>query len=329
MIGENVLGQNHIKEYLVKAVETGLISHAYIIEGNKGTGKFELAKEFAKALQCESPVGGCYCGNCPSCKKVDSGNHPDIKYVEREKATLGVNIIRDEINGDVEILPYSSKHKIYIIKECETMTVEAQNALLKTIEEPPEYAVFMLLTSNINTFLPTIISRCTILNMRPVGDDAVVNALRMELGASEYDARLTAAYAGGNIGKARESYSSEEFKEIKNLVLKVMANVKMARMLDLKNYTEELNKWEEEFGTIIELMNLWFRDILIYKSTEDKSRIVFAEYGEQIMEFAQSIPYDRLSFIFKAIDDAKSRKSHNVNPKRNIEMLLLQIKQSC
>lgn len=170
---QDIYGQEQIKEHLQNALSTGKVSHAYILNGEKSSGKEFIAKVFAMALQCEED-GKEPCQKCHSCRQALSGNHPDIIRVIHEKPnTISVDDIRTQVNGDVAIKPYSGKYKVYILSEAEKMTAQAQNALLKTLEEPPEYAVIMLLTSNVNALLPTIVSRCVTLDMKPVPDEVV------------------------------------------------------------------------------------------------------------------------------------------------------------
>ena len=141
----DIIGQEQLKEHLQGAIERNKVSHAYIINGERNSGKEFIAKVFAMALECTDRKDGEPCQVCHSCKQALSGNHPDIIFVSHEKPNvIGVDDIRNQINGDVAIKPYSSPKKIYIMNEGEKMTVQAQNALLKTLEEPPEYAVIIL-----------------------------------------------------------------------------------------------------------------------------------------------------------------------------------------
>ncbi len=134
---KDIIGQEHIKEYLQNAISQRKISHAYIIQGEHFSGKEFIAKVFAATLQCEEQLSE-PCGKCRSCKQFQTGNQPDIIYVGHEKPnSIGVEDVRSQINGDILIKPYSSPYKIYIINEGEKMTPQAQNALLKTLEEPP------------------------------------------------------------------------------------------------------------------------------------------------------------------------------------------------
>ena len=164
----DIIGHEQIIEHFRSALKNHQVSHAYILNGENGSGKNMLAKAFAKALVCEAGYGDS-CNMCRACHQFDSGNHPDVKWITHEKAnSIGVDEVREQINNDIVIKPYSSKYKVYIIDEAEKMTVQAQNALLKTIEEPPEYAVILFLTNTLDVLLQTVRSRCIIMNLRSV-----------------------------------------------------------------------------------------------------------------------------------------------------------------
>ena len=176
----DIVGQEQLKEHLQNAVRLNQVSHAYIINGERSSGKEFIAKVFAMALQCENRQDGEPCQECHSCRQALSANQPDIIFISHEKpGTISVDDIRRQINNDITIKPYSSPKKIYILNEGEKMTVQAQNALLKTLEEPPEYAVILILTTNVDSLLPTILSRCVVLNMKPA-KDAQVKKFLME-----------------------------------------------------------------------------------------------------------------------------------------------------
>ena len=232
---KDIIGQEQIKEHLTNAIEQGKISHAYVINGERFSGKEFIANVFAMALQCEHPDGVEPCQECHSCKQALSANQPDIIRVTHEKPnTIGVDDIRTQINTDIAIKPYSSPRKIYIIQEGEKMTAQAQNALLKTLEEPPAYAVILILTTNVDALLPTILSRCVVLNMKPVRDDLVKKYLMEELQIPDYKANVCVAFARGNLGKAKQLASSEEFDHIKEeavSMLKYVQDMEINEML--------------------------------------------------------------------------------------------------
>ena len=184
---KDVVGHKNIIKYIQNAVTADAVSHAYILNGERGSGKKLLANLFAMSLQCENrDEDGDACGKCRSCRQAAGGNQPDIIRIMHEKPnTIGVGDIRTQVNDDIMIRPYSSKYKIYIIADADMMSVEAQNALLKTIEEPPEYAVIMLLTENAETLLPTIRSRCVMMKLRNIKDQLVKKYLMEQLEVPE------------------------------------------------------------------------------------------------------------------------------------------------
>ena len=169
----DIIGHNQIIEHLKNAIRMEKISHAYILNGENNSGKMMLAEAFAMALQCEAG-GDEPCMECRSCRQAKEHNQPDIIYVTHEKPNIiSVDDIRHQLNNDIVIKPYSSKYKIYIVDEAEKMNTQAQNALLKTIEEPPAYGIILLLTTNADSFLPTILSRCITMNLKTVQEELI------------------------------------------------------------------------------------------------------------------------------------------------------------
>ena len=200
---KDVVGQKSIVDHLQNAVTTGKVSHAYILQGERSAGKEFIAKTFATALLCEK--GGAEpCGECHSCKQAENDNNPDIIRIIHEKPnTIGVEDIR-KLTGDIAVKPYAGKYKVYIVNEAEKMTVQAQNALLKTLEEPPEYAVILLLATNTDALLPTVLSRCVLLTMKSVSDEEVKKYLMTELMVPEYKADVCVAFARGISARQRD-----------------------------------------------------------------------------------------------------------------------------
>lgn len=186
----DIYGYETIKEHLQSAISMGKVSHAYVISGGLGSGKKLIASTFAQTLQCEA--GGVEpCGVCHSCVQAAGRNQPDIIWVGHEKpGSIGVDDIRDQLVSDMQIKPYSSPYKIYIIDEADKLTVAAQNAMLKTIEEPPAYGIVILLANNPDVFLQTILSRCVVLDRYATQKD-INEALCDSLGIDFVDMRET------------------------------------------------------------------------------------------------------------------------------------------
>ncbi len=325
---KDIIGQEQIKEHLQNALETGKVSHAYIINGEKSSGKEFIAKIFAMALQCEQ--GGVEpCNECRSCKQTMSKNQPDIIYVSHEKPnTISVDDIRAQINNDVAIKPYSSKYKVYIINEAEKMTTQAQNAILKTLEEPPAYAVIILLVSNVNTLLPTILSRCVVLNMKPVRDALVKKYLMEELEIPDYKAEVCVAFARGNVGKAKLLASSEEFENVKAEALSLLKYIKDMEIQEIVAAIKKINEYKLEINDYMDIMSIWYRDVLLFKATNDVNHMVFKEEVQTIRKVAARSSYEGIERVIKALDTAKKRLDANVNFDLVMELLLLEVQEN-
>ena len=333
---ERALGQNHIYEHFKNAIAAGKLSHAYILHGERGMGKLNIAKEAAKAIQCESNAPektdktGEACGQCKSCHQAESDNQPDIKYVIPSKKTLGVDDIREQVNDDALIKPYGSPYKIYIIPKSDTMTVQAQNALLKTIEEPPSYAIFILFAANTDAFLPTILSRCVMLNARTVAEGEIVDELKSKYGVGDYDAKVAASFAGGNIGKAEKLISSDSFKDSKNSVTDLVRDVANGGMEAIAKAVKDLNDYKDDkegLRDYLDMVRVWFGDVLKYKSTKDVNELVFQESLTEIKQLADHISFENLNGIMDEIYNAEGRIKSNVGFDSNMEVMLLGIKE--
>ena len=324
----DIIGQEQIKEHLQNALASHKISHAYIINGEKSSGKEYIARVFAMALQCEKG-GNEPCQECHSCKQALSDNQPDIIRLSHEKPnTISVDDIRRQINGDVAVKPYSSPYKVYIINEAEKMNSQAQNALLKTLEEPPEYVVLLLLTSNLNALLPTILSRCVVLNMKPVADDKIRRFLMEELQVPDYKADVCVAFARGNVGKAKALASSEEFENVKNEALSLVKYIKDMELHEIMDAIKKIGEYKLEINDYFDIMAIWYRDVLLFKATKDVNHLVFREELTAIRKCAQRSSYEGIENIVKALDTAKHRLDANVNFELVMELLLLTIQEN-
>lgn len=325
---KDVVGHNDIIQYIQGAVEQDKVSHAYILNGQRGSGKKLLARLFAMALQCESGNSE-PCGECRSCKQTKNGNQPDIITIKHEKpASIGVEDIREQLNGDIMIKPYSSPYKIYIIPEADLLTVQAQNALLKTIEEPPAYAIIFLLTENADTLLPTIRSRCVMLKLRNIKDKLVKKYLMEELKVPDYQAEICAAFAQGNIGRAIMLAKSEHFNEIKEQAIQLMKYIDEMELHEIVSAIKEINKYKLEVTDYFDIIMIWYRDVLLYKATKDVGGLVFGEHLAFIKERATKSSYEGIEAILESLEKAKARLKANVNFDLVMELLLLTIKEN-
>ena len=324
---KDIIGQESIKKHLQTAIKTGNLSHAYIINGEYGSGRQTIASALAKTIQCQSKTDDTdACGVCTSCKQAESHNHPDIKYITHDKTSISVNDIREQLNNDISIKPYSSEYKIYIIPDANKMTEQAQNALLKTIEEPPVYAIIILLTENCDSLLPTIRSRCVTLTMNPVEKDKICTYLENKFQLEPEQAQIAANYCQGNIGKAIRFASSSDFIEMKNQVLKLLKNLDSMDIASIIDTIKEFSTHKNDINDYLDLMLLWYRDVLMFKVTKDANLLLYSDEYSAISEQATKSDYENIENIIAAIDKAKVRLKANVNFDVTIELMILAMK---
>ena len=328
MIGFNdIIGHDEIIRHLKNAIKSGKVSHSYLITGEAGSGKKMIARSFAAALQCEKGTAE-PCMVCDSCKKAIGNNHPDIIFVKNEKPTvISVDEIREQVIHDVVIRPYYSKYKIYIIPEAGFMTPAAQNALLKTIEEPPEYAVILLLTKNPEMLLPTILSRCVRLDLKIVDDSIVKQYLMEHLHIPDYQAEIDTSFAHGSIGKAKEAATSQEFSDMTEKALKLLKYSGDMEVFELTEEIKDLASDKTRIEDYLDVFQFWFRDVLMFKATREIDNLVFKQEINYIREQASDRSYENLEKILEEIDKTKVRLHANVNLELALELLFLTIRE--
>ena len=325
---KDIAGHEDTILHLKNAIHLNRVSHAYLITGPEGSGKRMLADAFAKTLECENGREDA-CGQCHSCHQAESGNHPDIIHVTHEKPnTISVQDIRSQIVGDIQVTPYNEKYKIYIVPEAEKMNQQAQNALLKTLEEPPEYAVILLLTVNGDQLLETIRSRCVTLPLRPVADKVVEEYLMSKKGVPDYNARLCAAFAQGSIGKAIKLAQSEYFGEIRQNAVTLVRRAAEMDVAELVAYAKSMEAYKLDIAEFLNLLMVWYRDELYFKATRDADTLVFRDQLQLIRELARKSSYEGIETILQAIEKAKVRLRANVSYALTLELLFLTIKEN-
>ena len=323
-----IIGREDTVRHLQDAIRAGKVSHAYLLEGETGTGKLLMARTFAQALQCRNMDGDC-CGECPDCRQAEGKNHPDIIYITHEKPGLiRVDAIRQQVVADAAIRPYSGRYKIYIVEDAQKMNPSAQNALLKTLEEPPEYVVIMLLTNNAQGLLETIRSRCELIRLKPVRDDLVEKYLMEHLQVPDYQARLCLAFARGSIGRAMELAASDDFAQIRRTALMVAARARDLDVQQLSAVVKEMAQFKVSIGDFLDILAVWYRDVLYFKATTKADALIFREELAQIRTSARLSSYEGIETILRAIETAKTRIEANVNFDLAIELLFLTIKEN-
>ncbi len=255
---EKIIGNDSIKEQLEKSLNNNQISHSYLFIGIEGIGKKLIATEFAKAILCLNDKK--YCNNCKSCIEFDSDNNPDFLYIEPDGNSIKIDQIR-EMQKKIQEKPIISKNKVYIINNADKMTTEAQNSLLKTLEEPPEFVTIILIGSNENMFLTTIKSRCMILHFNKIDDNQMKKYLKENQGLNEATQNMLELFQG-SIGKAIELKDKQnEYLELEKMIEK-LSNT---NLIDVVKSADILYQTKDEIYEMLDYINI----VLLRLATKD------------------------------------------------------------
>ena len=265
------------------------------------------------------------CGKCLSCIQVQSGNQPDIITITHEKPnSISVKEIRD-MRADLSIKPYANARKIYIIPDAEKLTIQAQNALLKTLEEPPEYAVIILIADGLSTFLPTILSRCVVLQTRAVEEAQIADFLRREKNLPQDQAQILARFAGGCPGQALLLTDDQEFLELRDRTVSFLTHLHRADAVEVSEFSSGIEPGRRE--EVMNFVMMWFRDVLLFFSTQNSENLIFQEDIQYIIEAASMLGYEQLGVILDEIDLASRQLKSNVSADSVFEIMFLKIRQ--
>ena len=312
-------------EQLRRSAASGRSSHAYLFLGGAGAGKRLIANTFAKALQCEGEKRPC--DSCKSCHAFNHGNHPDVIYFQPLKngKTYTIEDVREQLLETVDLKPFQYEKKIYIIEKADTLNIQSQNALLKTLEEPPAHAVFLLLAERAEAFLPTILSRVVVMKIRPLSAETIADYL-MQAGHLAEESHILSAYAQGRIGQALELAEDEGFREMRQDILgKLEALPSMSEgeayllAKDLEGYKNDLR--------FLDIMELWYRDLLTAKSLREEGYLIQRDKKDAIFRAAKE-PAALLAKKAAAVRTARMRLAQNANFRLTMEVMLMDLKET-
>ena len=322
---EEIRGNTPLVEQLRRSAASGRSSHAYLFLGGAGAGKRLIANTFAKALQCEGEKRPC--DSCKSCHAFNHGNHPDVIYFQPLKngKTYTIEDVREQLLETVDLKPFQYEKKIYIIEKADTLNIQSQNALLKTLEEPPAHAVFLLLAERAEAFLPTILSRVVVMKIRPLSAETIADYL-MQAGHLAEESHILSAYAQGRIGQALELAEDEGFREMRQDILgKLEALPSMSEgeayllAKDLEGYKNDLR--------FLDIMELWYRDLLTAKSLREEGYLIQRDKKDAIFRAAKE-PAALLAKKAAAVRTARMRLAQNANFRLTMEVMLMELKET-
>ncbi|MDF2674202.1 MAG: family ATPase [Clostridiales bacterium] len=317
-----VLGQEFITDAFKKAFDNDKVSHAYILTGPEGIGKSIMAMFMASTILCKGTNKPC--GDCNPCIKISHGNHPDVKLISPKGRSIGVDNIRDLID-EIYTKPYEGDKKIVIIKNSDSITVQGQNAILKTLEEPSKDTTIIMLAENINAILPTIQSRCQILRLGRIPKEKI-KAYLISQGVDEKKAATAANLSDGIVGNGL-SFLDEKFVKLRvDTINKARELVGAGELAILKSVDFFVSN-KDKIDIIFDILRIWYRDIIMLKLIKDKDLLMNMDYYDILVEESQKLSYNSLDSIINIINSSREKIRENVNYQLTIEVMLLSIQE--
>lgn len=322
---EEIRGNTPLVEQLRRSAASGRSSHAYLFLGGAGAGKRLIANTFAKALQCEGEKRPC--DSCKSCHAFNHGNHPDVIYFQPLKngKTYTIEDVREQLLETVDLKPFQYEKKIYIIEKADTLNIQSQNALLKTLEEPPAHAVFLLLAERAEAFLPTILSRVVVMKIRPLSAETIADYL-MRAGHLAEESHILSAYAQGRIGQALELVEDEGFREMRQDILGKLEALPSMSEGDAYLLAKDLEGYKNDLR-FLDIMELWYRDLLTAKSLREEGYLIQRDKKDAIFRAAKE-PAALLAKKAAAVRTARMRLAQNANFRLTMEVMLMDLKET-
>ena len=319
-----IVGHEWAAGFLRQTVNSGNLSHAYLFTGPTGVGKGTLAQTLAAALLCQGE-GERPCGECRACRLVASGNHPDLHVVESERVgdSLKIEQVRD-LQHQLALTPVEGHWQIAILRRFEEATTSAANALLKTLEEPPSYAVLVVLASDAHRLLPTIVSRCQQVPLRPLSVNVVQQALVERWGAGLEQAQLLAHLSGGRLGWAVHTLKDKEALPRRARRLDALEQLVKASIVERFRYAEEMARQPEAARETIDLWIGWWRDVMLTAAEAD-APLTNVDRTDALRDHARRFGVERSEAVVKALRSAADRIRRNANARLALDVLMLDL----
>ena len=327
---EGLIGQNELKQRLTGIVLSGNIGHAYVFSGPDGIGKMSFAKEFARMCMCTDPEEGCCCGKCRACTLNGAGNNTDLNIIskDRDKTVISVDRIREDIQDKIQTAPNFSARKIFIIEDADMMNESAQNSILKTLEEPPEYVMIIMLCANTLNLIDTIKSRVINIELRRNTDAEILErAGRLEETGAEINDSLLCAYADGIMGRVEDIFGNAELAETRTEISEILEAVlagKYDEKVRLKGIINvKKKKYDFVFFTIMSIL----RDAMLISRYGAKTRIMNEDFRGKIVSLGRNIGYYRVQKALFTVDECYKLLLKNAIAELTVDNMLIKLEQ--
>ncbi len=308
---------------LKRALANQTLAHAYLFSGEEGVGKKLAALTLAAAVNCANggPDGGC--GECPSCRKIASGGHPDVHLVASDGDEIKIDQIR-QVQADLALKPFEGTKKTLIVDSAERMNPASSNAFLKTLEEPPGDALIILVTAMAQSLLPTIRSRCQEIRFQPLSRHALALLLMKRRGLSEEDAWFLAALARGSVGRGLVMDVKQEKAE-RDQIMALWSGLPLMGAGEVLALAEGYAKDRERFDRLLTIGVEFLRDALVYRETGEERLLVQAGLGEWYRQWAERFSLPRMLADLELFITSGSLLDRRVSAQLVAENLLSQL----
>lgn len=338
MVEQESILKNHRPDHILTAyLKNEKVPHALLFTGTDGIGKYGAALQLAKACNCEMPfihedlhegslLDAISCGGCNPCKKIDSGNHPDVLVLEPSGAFIRIHQIRSLI-ALLSLKPYEAKTRVIIIKNADALNPKAGNALLKILEEPPVHTIIILIAPQPPDLLPTLVSRCQHIRFTPISHDHIAAFLEKKFQIPSETANLITMITNGNLSKAEamaDSNSKNNWLNQRDWIIrachlhgtKPMSNTSL---VPLMAFAERLSKNKENLQDMLEILKSWIRDIIVYAYNPE--RLINKDLTRKIQYVSQHMTTNSLMAQIEAVQKAQKDIASNANVRIALEVM--------
>jgi DNA polymerase-3 subunit delta' len=318
----SVLGHERIKRVLVRALQQGRFPNSLLLSGPEGVGKRTLALAAGRALLCERGREGDACGECRHCTRSGRGLHPDLTVVEPATAAIKIDQVRDAVR-EILVPPFEARARAFLIDDAHCMTDQAQNALLKSLEEPKATSHVFLVTASPQALLPTIRSRCQVLRFGPLASSVLEKHLQEAQGLAAGEARLRAALASGSLGAAL-GFASEDYRVQREELLALLERLDALSPLERLAAAERLEQAEDPTLALTTLRSL-LRDLAAARAGAPPSRLLNADVGERVAALAQSGVGERAAALAAAAGETRYALRGYANKLLSFDVLMAEL----
>ena len=322
-----IIGQPRATTLLERSIETGQLSHAYLFVGPPHVGKSTLALGLAQAVNCQA--SNVPCRECIPCRRIAEGKHSDVQVIgvvtEENKKEIGINQVK-EMQSAASLPPYEGRHKVFIFDKAELLSQEAANRLLKTLEEPSPQVLIILLTSRESDVLPTVVSRCQRVELRPLPVAFVKETLSERYSIASQKAELLARVSGGCLGWALLALRDEALLEARGRRLATLANLREATIMQRFAYAAELaaqfSKRREEVEEVLDLWVKWWHDLLLIRGGNSGS-VTNVDHQATLLQQARDLSSRQITYYIRRLQEASQALEQNANPRLVFDNLML------